>query len=236
MIGRFIHILRHSFNQKKTTNLLKYLLLFDLVFVLGHIMVVLFNKHEFKAFLLDTQELGYPEYFQYFKYIMVLAVTSYLVVIKKKFAYLPFIGLFLFLLIDDVFQIHGRASWFFMFRLKLPAVLFGQLVYLALIGGIGAIVTYMFYRKANLATKNTFKDILLLLALFLFFGIGVDIIHSLLIHIGKIVPFLTLVEEGGEMITLSILVWYFYFLALCKTKNRIFLYELLLTKWHLKIH
>ncbi|WP_405247881.1 hypothetical protein [Cellulophaga sp. Asnod2-G02] len=221
--------LKHYFNHTISTRFLKVLLLIDVMFILGHTLITVFHKDEFKGFLLDTQELGFPEYFQYIKYLMAIALTTY-VIIKKQIEYWPFLCLFLFLFIDDVFQIHNRASWFFSSNLKLPSLFFGKLIFLGIIGLLETLFISFFYRTASLETKSTYKDIFLLLILFFFFGIAIDLIHSFLLNTGKIAPFLTLIEEGGEMITLSILVWYFFVITLYKKKKTHFIHELLMNK------
>ncbi|WP_282132724.1 hypothetical protein [Cellulophaga baltica] len=211
--------LKHYFNHSISTRFLKVLLLIDVMFIVGHLIVVTLFQSEPSSLLLDAEGLGYPELFQYVKYSLVIAFSTYIVFAKKRYSYIPFIGLFIVLLLDDVFQIHSKASYFFAYRLKLhtlfglKAVMYGQLVYILLLGSLSIILFWLFYRRANRSTKKAFIDIFMLFVLFLFFGVGIDIVHQLFTNTPKIGSLLTILEEGGEMISLSILIWYFSFLV-----------------------
>ncbi|MBO0590865.1 hypothetical protein I2486_05535 [Cellulophaga sp. E16_2] len=212
-------ILKHYFNQTIATRFLKMLLFVDIIFIVGHLVIVTLFNSEPNTLLLDAEDLGFPELFQYLKYISVIAFSTYIVFSKKKYSYLPFIGLFTVLLLDDVFQIHSKASYIFAYRLKLHAVfglkaiIYGQLLYVALLGSIGSIFFLLFYRRGSCSTKKIFKDIFILFVLFLFFGVGIDIVHQLFTNTPKIGSLLTILEEGGEMVSLSVLAWYFLFLT-----------------------
>ncbi|QXP50769.1 hypothetical protein H0I25_03670 [Cellulophaga sp. HaHa_2_95] len=234
--------LKHYFNHTISTRFLKVLLLIDVMFVVGHLIVVTLFQSEPSTLLLDAKGLGYPELFQYVKYSLVIAFSTYIVFAKKRYSYLPFIGLFIVLLLDDVFQIHSKASYFFAYRLKLhtlfglKAVMYGQLVYIILLGSLSIILFRLFYRRTTINTKKTFTDIFILLVLFLFFGVGIDIIHQLFLNTPKIGSLLTILEEGGEMISLSVLVWYFFFLMFKVDEKRNFLKDCILIKCCLKLN
>ncbi|MET7030084.1 hypothetical protein [Sediminicola luteus] len=80
----------------------------------------------------------------------------------------------------------------------------------------------LFYLKGSAHFRKTFIDIFMLISVFLFFGIGVDILHNQLEEVYLVSDILVLIEEGGEMIALSLLVWYFYFLVLESNGDRKF--------------
>ncbi len=228
------------FNQKKATRLFNFLLLGDLIFILCHIFVVVVLKSKPSVFLLDAENIGFPEAFQYLKYLLVIAFTVYLVFYKKLPVYLPYIPIFLLLLVDDIFQIHAKASFFIAYRLHLhallgyTAIMFSQVIYTLLIGSISIFLISLFYKKTSTSNKKIFIDIYILLALFMFFGVGIDIIHKIFENTSKLSSILTLVEEGGEMITLSFISWYFCFISFKTDENTYFLKDCLTKKCSLK--
>ena len=232
--------LKKYFDQKKVTLLLKLFLSIDILFILGHVGIVLFWNAKPDTLLLDAKGLGYPELFQYFKYVIIMFFVGHLIFIKKEYVYMPFLVLFLILLIDDAYQIHSKASWFFVHLFNLHAVLgirgfiFGQLIYAMVMGSFLFGFSSLFYLKASERIRHTFLDIFMLFTVFLFFGLGIDVVHNLLEHVYMVSPILTLIEEGGEMIALSVLAWYFCFLVLTPDKKRRFLYHYFFSNWKLK--
>ena len=207
-------------NSKWPSIVLGVLLLVDILFILGHICTVLFWGLEPKALLLDAKGFGYPEGFQYLKYLGIMGVIAYLIVSKKRYAYLSLFLLFAFLLADDVLQLHRWASLFFIHLLDLYPLLgvnalsIGLLAYTASMGVLFIGLSVWHYITASESTRKSFLDIFVLLGVFLFFGVGVDLLHTFFEEHHRISLLLTLTEEGGEMLTLSILVWYFCRLAL----------------------
>lgn len=191
------------------------LLVVDVLFILGHICTVVLWNSEPKSLLLDANGFGYPESFQYIKYLGILGFLSVLLYRQKRYAYLPLFVLFALLLADDVLQLHRKASWFFVHLLNLHTLLgvkalsIGQLVFTATISLLTVAITLKHYLKASASVRKSLLDIFFLLAIFLFFGVGVDLLHTFFEEDTFIAFILTLIEEGGEMLTLSILVWYF---------------------------
>lgn len=208
------------FKNKKTNTILWILISLDVLFILGHISLVLSEAKQPNSFLLDAEDWGYPELFQYVKYSTILGLVTYLIIGQKKYAYVPAIPLFVLLFIDDVFQLHYKAAWYFVYHLKITtvagikAVAIGQLLYYIGIGFGMFLFSLLFYKNATYQVKKAFAQIGILLVVFLFFGIGIDFLSVLLEnYIPTIIKaLLTVVEEGGEMISLSLLVWFFCYL------------------------
>ena len=206
-------------NSKWPSIVLGVLLIADILFILGHIFTVLFWGLEPKALLLDAKGFGYPEGFQYLKYLGVMGVIAYLIGRKKRYAYLPLFVLFVFLLADDVLQLHRKASWFFIHVFDLHTLLGIKASSMGLLAYTGTMVLFFFglsvwhYITASKSTRKSFLDISVLLGVFLFFGVGLDLLHTFFEEHHRISLLLSLTEEGGEMLSLSILVWYFCRLA-----------------------
>lgn len=195
------------------------LLIVDIFFILIHSYTIVFWNMEPEVLLLDANGFGFPEAFQYLKYLGVMGLIAYLIVYIKRYAYLPLFVLFTFLLINDVLQLHRLASWFFVDYLNLKAKLgfkamsIGQLIYAVTMGLFFLSLSLWHYSTAALATRKSFLDIFKLLCVFLFFGVGVDVVQAFFEAHNRASLILTIVEEGGEMITLSMLVWCFCRLA-----------------------
>ena len=109
-------------------------------------------------------------------------------------------------------------------------LVFGQLIYIWVMGIFVVAFSSWFFFRVSERVRKTFVDIFMLVALFLFFGIGVDILHGQLEEDYLLSSIFPLIEEGGEMIALSLLVWYFCFLILESNGDRKFLHKYLIPK------
>ena len=201
------------------------LLSIDFLFIIGHILVAVVWDYGPKNFLVDADG-GYPEYFQYLKYILIVLLAAYLAFFKKEYGYLSWLFLFFILLIDDAFQVHERFGHALADRFALSdayglrAIDYGELIYAIIVGGTLFWLMVLPFYKGSKAFRKTFIDIVILFALFLFFGIGIDMLHQLLIEIHMVSAVFALIEDGGEMITLSLMVWYFYFIVVKESAQR----------------
>ncbi|WKK67190.1 hypothetical protein [Lutimonas zeaxanthinifaciens] len=134
--------------------------------------------------------------------------------------------LFLFglLLIDDALGLHehignyvaNKFSYEGAIRLR-PQDL-GELTYILLAGSIILVFLVFSFKMGNRNFKFTSLDITILLGIFLFFAIGIDTLGPMIEHNNYTYLFVVVLEEGGEMISLSLITWYFHNLAL-KPKN-----------------
>lgn len=224
-----------NFNIKSASRLLKILLAIDIVFMVIHVCVRMFTDSWNSVFLIDTDN-GVAENFEYIEYVMVVCFAGYLAFSKKLYGFLGWLFLFFFLFLEDCFEFHEHAGLYFAKALNFKSAFglrprdFGELTYEGFLGiFVFSAIGWMYY-KGNEFFRKTSIDILLLFLLFLFFGVGVDMLAETVheVHIVSIV--FTLLEDGGEMIMLSVLVWYFYFIILKIGVERRFLFEFLLPK------
>ncbi len=81
------------------------------------------------------------------------------------------------------------------------------------------------YYKGSWEFRKISVDITLLVGILLFFGIVVDAIHSMLSEVVYISGILALIEDGGEMVAVSIILWCFYFLFMHPNRKELFLHE-----------
>ncbi|MFI1772472.1 hypothetical protein [Thalassobellus citreus] len=193
-----------------------------MLFIIGHIFTVTLWELKSSPFLLDAKDFGYPEIFQYLKYISILGFVAYLVYFKKNYIYIPLFFLFTFFLVDDMFQLHQLTRQYFISMSSFGNILEASKVRGYLIYSIIVLVFFLLlykwnYRWASEVSKKSLINIYKFLSFFLFFGLGIDVLHVFFHRSEGVDTLLTIVEEGGEMLSLSILVWYFYSLVVNST-------------------
>lgn len=69
------------------------------------------------------------------------------------------------------------------------------------------------YHFTSSSVRKIFHDLLLLLALLLSFAIGVDMLHAAFTGSPRMEFILGVIEDGGELIAVSLLAWYAYSLT-----------------------
>ncbi|GAL67505.1 hypothetical protein JCM19301_478 [Jejuia pallidilutea] len=57
---------------------MRVLLIVDLLFIVIHILIAKFNNFNPDSLLLDAKGFGYPECFQYLKYLVIMGIVAYL--------------------------------------------------------------------------------------------------------------------------------------------------------------
>ena len=165
-------------------------------------------------------DLGLGESFQYAKELWCALLFGWLVVAKKKKAYIGWSLLFFYFLLDDMLSFHENMSevvsnWL---GLSAPQLLvanlrvkdLGELGYSASVGLLFLLLLGIAYLRSNPNRKRIFHTIAIYLAVFLFFGVGLDIIDRFVVDSQFIKGAFTLAEDGGEMLSLSFFVVYLY--------------------------
>ena len=207
-----------NFSKNKSTGcfiLLAFVAL-DLVFI--GIYFFLFIKEEYTInhfLLLDTLH-GLPELFQFFKYGSILVLIGNQISKGKRNYLIPLFLIFLLFFLDDYFQLHSMGAHFISNLLPFEAnhgfqnMHWGNLLYNLLLGIVTTLLLFKGYLNSPDTMRIKYAKLMTLLVIFIFFGFGIDFMsHLLSCHVNElslIVPF----EEGGEMISLSLLVWYFF--------------------------
>lgn len=132
---------------------------------------------------------------------------------KKKLYYLLYVVFIIYLLLDDSLQIHEKfgsylANYFDvqpMFRLQ--AKDFGELSVSMFFGFLLFTFIGVSYLFSDHIAKQISKHLFILVMSLAFFGVLVDMFHAA-IPWGK--PIWGLIEEGGEILIMSIIVWYVF--------------------------
>lgn len=195
--------------------LLALLLLTDAAFILAHLI------HTFTPFLNPAgysieQERGYSEIFQYIKYFWIILLLGTLAVTRREWNFGLWMLLYLYLLGDDASQYHERGGEFltatmgYQAQWGLRAQDFGELSMSLIVLTLFSLFGIKAYLGANAEVRRAIKGYGLLLALLAFFGVCVDMLH--VVAGGDSFPLLGVVEDGGEMLTVSLTCWYTFHL------------------------
>lgn len=190
------------------------LILTDLVFILLHILHVSTNLLPNSLFSIATDR-GYGEFFQYIKELWILTLFLILGINRRKYIYIIYSVLFLYFLIDDSFEFHERFGAFladilnFQPMLGLRAVDFGELAVTAFFGTLFLTSIAITHIGSDVSTKMVSKSIIIMVIVLAGFGVGLDMIEIIIEH-SVINPILVIVEEGGEMLMMSVITWYVY--------------------------
>lgn len=210
-------------DDRKANKFLILLITLDLVFIVIHYinaLTPLLNSDKFSIGI----DNGYAEIFQYMKFA---SVIMFLFLIIKKTgtkSYLAWILIFAYMLVDDSVRIHDRFGSYIAMNLDfsppfgLRLLDIGELVVSAIAGLILVPVIVFSYIKGTTLFKKNSENLIVLLCLMVFFGIGMDMIHMMIIDkvpdnlLRGVNSILGLLEDGGEMIAASLILWYSYLL------------------------
>ncbi|PVV10335.1 MAG: hypothetical protein B6D82_12620 [gamma proteobacterium symbiont of Ctena orbiculata] len=201
----------NSLFKKGSTKLLILLLLADLAFIVVHIIFELFLKSN--TLFSINRDLGYAEVYQYIKEFWILVLLFVLAVKSKRLIYFSWSVLFLYLLLDDSLQLHENIGSYLanhhqlqpVFRLRAQDL--GELMVFVSVGFLLFSFVGGAYFYSDDSGKEISKHLFILVISLAFFGGLVDMLH-IAVSFGK--PVFALIEDGGEMIIMSIIVWYVF--------------------------
>ncbi|MFD1162295.1 MULTISPECIES: hypothetical protein [Hwangdonia] len=184
----------------------------DLIFIALHTFYV-YGMIDGNSYFSLEKDFGYSEIFQYLKEYWSFLLLFFVFVDKQKLTYLIWSAFFLYLLLDDSLSIHENvgeylANYFnIQPRFNLRSVDFGEILVSFLVGFAFLILFLFTYIKGKIEEKIVIKNLAVLVFALAFFGVFIDVLHIAL-------PFgenkLAVIEDGGEMIVLSILLWYIF--------------------------
>lgn len=208
--------------ERGSNQILILFLLTDGFFIFLHIMhklplvTTVIPLLEESAFSISA-DLGLAEAFQYIKEFWIVFLLIGFSIKNKKTAYLGWILLFFFLVFDDMFAIHEGLGGLIGAKLNIPALLssrdnlrvkdFGELIVSGTFGAFFLSLIIIAYMRGSVGTRAIFLKMFMLLMVLVFFGVGVDFLdrfaNSRVLQEG-----IKLIEDGGEMATMSFFCWY----------------------------
>lgn len=193
------------------------LLVVDLLFVLVHaaheVYISLFNDNRpvLAVAWHVGADRGYAEVFGYVKLVAITALLLDTARLSGRGLYLIWAVIFALAGIDDAFAIHERIGA----AAVAPALSaigsdalrgwLGELAIWVVFGGPLVLAVLLATRRATGETRRNGIALLLLLAAFVVCAAGVDLLHSLLeTTITGAHLLLTVIEDGGEQVVLSV--------------------------------
>jgi hypothetical protein len=216
-------------NEHSTLLLFLLLLSTDFFFIILHVIINHTSPDNFDGLFLITTDRGYGEFFMYIKLAWIILLFAYILLTKKCIGYIAWIVVFTYFLVDDSLQIHETIGEFVSMRYDFQPFFhlrkqdFGELTASATAGAfLFAILSYA-YLRAVPRFKKISIDLGFLVLVLVFFGVFVDMAHVIFqkwIDLG-------LVEDGGEKVTISIILWYVYALAVRKEDSDLYLVDIL---------
>ncbi len=212
----------NQYLSKEAQKLLWLLLLTDAAFIFVHLLHKLtfyfLQRNDWllynSVFALET-DLGIAESFQYVKEFWIVLLVSTLALRRAKSSYLAWATLFFYLLLDDAAQIHERLGkiiggmWGTTPLWNIQPDDLGQFVVYLVIGAIFLLlIVFMFYGNDREFRTFSLQLGVILMALILC-GVVFD-----LIPVRDLAWWLrgieTLIEDGGELLVMSVAVAYVY--------------------------
>ncbi len=220
--------LRRNF-QERTSLLLVLLVCGDLAFILLYVLNRIYRFGNMELLRLDM-EASYPEFYQYMKFVWILILLIHIVVVTRNKGYISWMLVFLYFLVDDSLQIHERMGDLFLervaftppFNISMEDV--GELTAFAIFGlPLLALLLWSYYRGSG-TYKKISKDLLLLVFVYAFIVVVFDFVHAGFELSRSMDRVWALVEEGGEMMVVSTMVWYLFRVAFHKGQPPLFLW------------
>lgn len=182
----------------------------DLVFISLHLLCEQTEMISSRLYLLSTDR-GFAESFQYIKEFWIILLICSAAIKVRSSLYFIWTAIFAWFLADDSLRLHekigGEMIGGWLHRFTMPNIEeysyhIGQLLFAFLFGFLFSILIFVTYRISTDYIKRTSKYILFMLCSFVFFAVLVDGIKGLFD-----ISALAVVEDGGEHIVMSLLVW-----------------------------
>lgn len=221
-----------NLNQHSATVFLLLLLVGDFVYIMLHFMEA-FTPFLENPLLSIERDRGYPEMYQYLKWIWVILLLVYISLQKKSLSYMVWVLVFTYFFFDDALNIHENVGSYIAEHISLNHTFglrlqdFGELIVSATVGVVLSSLLIGAYRYGSAEFKKISKDVLLLIGALVFFGVVVDMAH-IVIQLGELVTFLLgVVEDGGEMLIVTLILWYTFMLSVRDEKNNAYLCDLI---------
>lgn len=158
-------------------------------------------------------ERGFAEVYQYVKTYWIVIMLAVVWWRAREGVYLAWMTLFTYLLCDDSLQIHERGGlaiaqfWGLQDALGLRSRDLGELVVTGAFGIILLLFIVAMHWRSAPDTQRASSKLMYYLGIIVFFGVFVDQLHSLVRGTGGY-AILGVVEDGGEMLAVSVVCWY----------------------------
>lgn len=213
--------------KNRCRNFIVLLLCSDLIFIIIHIIEKIVFNIDGSLYNISTDR-GYAEFYQYMKYFWIIILLIYIIRSTKSFSYISWIVVFTYFLFDDALEIHenvGRLlvkSFDFYPPLHIRLQDIGELEVFAIVGIILLAIIIWAKFHGSISFKKRSIDLGIFMVGFVFFGVFFDMLSSIF---NGVVVGLGMIEDGGEMIVMSLTLWYVFQASLSNENSELFLHE-----------
>jgi hypothetical protein len=213
--------------------MLLFLLSADLVFALLHIIFHTLGPDSLICNISGLCSHQYANIYHLGKLFWIIILLAYILKSTRYSGYVSWILMFLFFLLDDALLLHQNIGDYLAnkFDTYLPPNLSLQprhfeLTVLAIAGMLLLIVVAWAYFHGPREFRAISNDLLLFIVAYVFFGLVVDLATA--VKLGSAVVLgLVIVEDAGELVVDSLILWYVFLLAIHNGKPDGFLHDLL---------
>ena len=156
-------------------------------------------------------ERGFGETFQYLKEGWIALILVILAVRAGNGLYTCLVAVFAFLLVDDLFAAHSRAGEILGQALQLAPVLglrardMGELIVIGVAVVVLAIPIAVEFVRGDAQARSFWRSMVVLLVALAAFGVLFDAVHITLLSHPSWEAVLGTIEDGGEMIVMSLI-------------------------------
>lgn len=200
-----------------------FLLLADAVLILLHLSQKIVGQPSGTAFDLGLDR-GYGEFFNYLKMLWAASAFLLLAARTQTLVYGAWALLCLHLLADDWFQLHEKFGFAFADRFPGLGSLASHLGELVWVGGVGVVigtVLLLAHRRSGPEHRAVTVVLVLLFGAFALFGVAVDAVHHVVLDLPALEVPLTTLEDGGELVTMSLTLTFLFAVAFTDHRPRL---------------
>jgi hypothetical protein len=204
----------HAFGA--TFTLLLLLVVVDLIFILVHAMHAWSPWMNASHFSLES-ESGMAAQYQYTKQVWLSICLGLALLQTRRTAFFGWGLIFAFLLLDDILMIHERSGRLLAGTLGFPALFglrpqdLGEVVMAAAIGIIAIALVVIVHRRGEAQSRQLSADLMFLLVALAVFGVFFDVLHTIMFfRAPALAQAFSLVEDGGEMLVVSLITAYVF--------------------------
>ncbi len=191
------------------------LLIGDALFILLHLALVFTPLSGGRLFYLDVDG-GYAEWYQYLKLTGIVWLLVILAREQRRPLLIVWLALFAFLLLDDALRLHETAGLWLANAVGLPPLIglrprdLGELLFVGLValGLLTALVRA--YQDSDGRTRRFSLSLILALLALGVVGVGLDMLGQMASGWRVLHEVLIAIEDGGELIVVSVMVWLVY--------------------------
>lgn len=164
-------------------------------------------------FSLDMDR-GHAEFYQYLKMFWVVVLLIFMAVRRAPFLHLSWAALFVYLLLDDMLELHENlgAQVADMLMLQpgfgLRPVDYGELGVSLFFGGLLFALILVAWLLSDKMSRQFSNRLFIMVGALAFFGVFLDMLDIVIFGAGQSI--LNLLENWGEMLVTSVIVWFVF--------------------------